>query len=346
MQQLLHHTGGWDRDKSFDPMFRSRQISGVEDKTTRGTARTIIRYMLRQPLQFGAGDAMPTRTSVTACWAGLIEKASGQGYEEYVRKEVLAPLGIKRMRIGHTLLKDRAPGEVRYYTAKDRTVPAILGPDLGKPVPVPYGGWYLEAMDSHGAWIASAGDLVRFAAAFNDPAKCKILNAKSIALMFAPPSGKVGHRPDGKPKEEFYACGWDIAMLKDGKFNSFHSGSLDGTSTLLVRRSDNLTWAVLFNSRGSGGKNEPSERHRRAASQGGERSENVAEEVGSASPQRKARTSGTAGNCPARPCCALRARRLSCLPLCTSLERSDTINRCFSALSNARGMILAFKRKA
>jgi hypothetical protein len=42
---------------------------------------------------------------------------------------------IKRMRVGHMLLKDRLPGEVHYYTAKNETGAAILGPDLGKQVP-------------------------------------------------------------------------------------------------------------------------------------------------------------------------------------------------------------------
>ena len=27
IRQLLHHTGGWDRDQSFDPMFRSDEIA-------------------------------------------------------------------------------------------------------------------------------------------------------------------------------------------------------------------------------------------------------------------------------------------------------------------------------
>ena len=76
--------------------------------------------------------------------------------------------------------------------------------------------------------------------------------------MFAPPPGKLGHKADGSVKEVYYACGWNVRPMGDGKFNSWHNGSLDGTSTLLVRRHDNLTWAVLFNSRDSGGKGEPS----------------------------------------------------------------------------------------
>src|SRR6202044_1462244 len=134
----------------------------------------IIRYMLRQPLQFEPGTKS-VYSNFGYCLLGrVIEKASGLGYEEYIRKEVLAPLGIQRMHIGHSLLKDRRPDEVHYYAGK-KQFPAVVGPDLGMPVPAPYGSWNHEALDSHGGWIASAGDLVRFAAAFNEPAKCKIL---------------------------------------------------------------------------------------------------------------------------------------------------------------------------
>ena len=124
-----------------------------------------------------------------------------------------------------------------------------MGPRLGKPVPWPYGGWCLESMDSHGGWIASAEDLVRFAAAFDDPDHCKILGAKSIETMFARPPGAAGEDKDGKPAASYYGCGWAVQPVGDGKANTWHNGSLDGTSTLLVRRWDGLTWAVLFNSR-------------------------------------------------------------------------------------------------
>jgi N-acyl-D-amino-acid deacylase len=48
----------------------------------------------------------------------------------------------------------------------------------------------------------------------------------------------------------YYGCGWLVRVLgpKDG-INTWHTGALDGTASLLVRRSDGLTWAVLFNTR-------------------------------------------------------------------------------------------------
>jgi N-acyl-D-amino-acid deacylase len=105
-------------------------------------------------------------------------------------------------------------------------------------------------MDSHGGWIASAVDLVRFASSFDDPRHSKILSAKSIETIFARPPGETGLTKDGKPKPVYYGCGWEVRHVGSGeKINTWHNGALDGTSTLLVRRADGLTWAVLFNTR-------------------------------------------------------------------------------------------------
>lgn len=67
--------------------------------------------------------------------------------------------------------------------------------------------------------------------------------------MFARPAGAAGHDADGQPLAACYGCGWSVRPTGDGRANHWHTGSLDGTSTLLVRRSDGFVWAVLFNSR-------------------------------------------------------------------------------------------------
>src|SRR5262249_53134841 len=144
----------------------------------------------------------------------VIEKVSGQSYESYVRKEVLAPVGVHSMKLGKTLETERARGEVKYYAPGKNL--AVLGPQLGKPVPNPYGAWCIEAMDSHGGWIASAEDLVRFASAFDHPGKCKILKEKSIEEMFARPEGLAGHTPQGKPLAAYYAFGWQVRPTNAG----------------------------------------------------------------------------------------------------------------------------------
>jgi CubicO group peptidase (beta-lactamase class C family) len=252
VRHCLQHTGGWDRDKSFDPMGAETAENVVKALKVRLPIhpKQIIRYMMGKPLDFAPGTAYAYSNFGYCVLGRVIEAVTRKPYEEFVSREILAPLGIQHMRLGMNLLKDRASSEVKYYDGKRRTGRAISGPKIGALVPLPYGVECLETMDANGGWIASAIDLVRFAAALDDPRKCPILREATIETMLAPPPGPVGHGPKGNPKESYYACGWDVrpVVRKPGKYTKWHGGLLAGTSTLLVCRDDGINWAVLFNS--------------------------------------------------------------------------------------------------
>jgi N-acyl-D-amino-acid deacylase len=247
VRHCLEHTGGWDRDRSFDPMFRSVAFARELNLTPPAKACDVIECMLGVPLDFAPGERYAYSNYGYCLLGRVIEQLSGKSYEEYVRESVLAPLGIRDMQIGKTLPEGRAAGEVKYYDGGKG--PAVVGEMLGEPVPHPYGAWYLEAMDSHGGWIASAEDLVKFAASFDVPAACPILKPESIAAMFSRPAGPAGYEADGKPKAAYYGLGWNVRPVGENGANTWHTGSLPGTSTLLVRRHDGLDWCVLFNRR-------------------------------------------------------------------------------------------------
>jgi CubicO group peptidase (beta-lactamase class C family) len=245
---LLHHTGGWETEKTFEPMFYAPPIVEELKAKLPLDQQTIIRYMLRKPLQFDPGSHHAYSNFGYCLLGRVIEKVSGTTYEAYVQQHVLAPLGIKRMRLGKTLLKDRAKDEVHYYTANNKKGPAVVGPELGVPVLEPYGTFYLEAMDSHGAWLASSEDIVRFGMAFDNPRRCKILTEKGIVTMLSRPPGQPGLDSSGNPAESYYACGWNVRPSGKG-VTFWHAGSMPGTSTILVCRQDGWRWAALFNTR-------------------------------------------------------------------------------------------------
>lgn len=248
ISHLLHHTGGWDRDKSFDPMFRSVKIARHFKIPPPAMPADIIRYMTAQPLDFDPGGAYAYSNFGYSLLGRVIEHVTRMKYGDYVRRQVLAPLGIGQMQLGATPAAGRRPNEVRYYDLKGRTGPSVIG-KIGQQVPLPYGTWCLEAMDAHGGWIASAVELVRFASAFDVPERCRILQRPGIMTMFARPQGPAGYKPGGQAKPVYYACGWSVREAGRGGHNTWHNGALDGTSTLLVRRHDGLNWAVLFNCR-------------------------------------------------------------------------------------------------
>jgi N-acyl-D-amino-acid deacylase len=216
VEQVLHHKGGWDRDKSGDPMFMPIKIAKAFNAKPPANQEQIIRYMMGKPLDHDPGKK-EVYSNFGYCVLGrVIERASGEKYEDYVKKHLLKPLGITGMRLGHTLEEQRAKGEVKYYDAGEGR--AVRGPQFGKKVPFPYGAWNLEAMDAHGGWIASAVDVARFASALDEPKRFPALGGERIKNWFSP------------------------VYIFNGGFN--------GTSTQMARPKINgVTWAVLFNSR-------------------------------------------------------------------------------------------------
>ncbi|MGO8675349.1 MAG: serine hydrolase domain-containing protein [Limisphaerales bacterium] len=249
LRHCLHHTGGWDRDASGDPMFRSLETARAVGVAAPANAEAIIRYMLGQPLDFDPG-ARYAYSNFGYCLLGrVIEKVGGRPYEQFVREEVLAPMGIRGMRLGASLESGRAEGEVRYYTPDDREGPSVF-PGLPAKVPEPYGTFCLEALDSHGGWLASAPDLARFAAVLDAPGDSTCLKPDTRRVLYEPPAPPVSRNPDGSLADHFYGCGWSVRPAgKEGRANYSHNGSLPGTFTLLSRWSDGLSWAVLFNQR-------------------------------------------------------------------------------------------------
>ena len=159
VRQLLTHTAGWDRDRSFDPMFRPLKIAESLDAPAPAKPETIIRYMLRQPLDFAPGQKYAYSNFGYCLLGRLIEQATGKQYEQAVRELVLDPCGAGGLELGHTLVSQRAGDESRYYSqpAEERTRCVLAD---GEDVCWPVGGFYLEAMYALGGWLGSASVLL------------------------------------------------------------------------------------------------------------------------------------------------------------------------------------------
>src|SRR5262249_50927473 len=164
IRNLLTHSGGWDAIKSGDPIVApfSQQISSAMGIAFPPTPTAIISYMLDRQLDFDPGTRFAYSNFGFLVLGRVIEQVSGLTYSEFVRLEVLAPLGIERMRPGRTPLSLRAPGEVRYYDYPGAPLVDSLIPGVTGKVTEPYSGIIaFESVDSAGSWIASSIDLVR-----------------------------------------------------------------------------------------------------------------------------------------------------------------------------------------
>ncbi len=247
IRHLLEHRSGWDRDQSFDAMFQSVRFAKETETPAPADQAAVIKAMLSQKLDFDPGERYAYSNFGYCLLGRVIEKLTGQTYEAYVKEKVLAPIGITAMKIGASRLEGRSANEVRYY--QPGSGKSVFQNDLDQEVPWQYGGWNLEAMDSHGAWIASAIDIATFAAAFDDAEHCPILNKTSLDLMYQRPPGLAGYDKDGNEKPTFYSLGWQNRPVEAGKVNHWHTGSLSGTATIMIRRIDGKTLVALLNTR-------------------------------------------------------------------------------------------------
>lgn len=244
VRDLLRHSGGWDRGVSFDPMFRSREIAAALGVAPPADAAAIIRYMMGQPLDHDPATRYAYSNFGYCLLGRIIEKITGQAYDAYVKSAVLVPAGADGMVLGRSLAADRAPGEVVYYDYDGAPLAASVF-DVGPAsVPWPYGGFALEPMDAHGGWLASATDLLEFLLAVDGrAAPADVLQPATTALMVErPPLAEY------QGAASYYALGWQVRPT-GADANWWHTGSLPGTATIMVRAANNLAWVALFNSR-------------------------------------------------------------------------------------------------
>jgi N-acyl-D-amino-acid deacylase len=231
-----------DRDKSGDPIDKVPQIARDLNVPYPVSAEQVMRWTMGRPLDHDPGTKFAYSNIGYLILGRVIEAVSGQKYETYVKSAVLGPVDAKRMEIGHALPSLRPAAEVSYFDQKGRKAPSLFLPNAGTMVPEVDAGMNIEGFEAHGGWIASAADLVRFAASFDGPEGPVLLNRETVATMF--------ERPAGEKNDVWYGCGWHVrtAGPNGAGRNTWHDGLLiPGTSALLVRRWDGLTWAVLFN---------------------------------------------------------------------------------------------------
>lgn len=244
IRNLLQHSGGWDRNVSPDPMFDDSIVAATAlGEESPASSETLIRYMLGQPLDFDPGTQFEYSNFGYCVLGRILERITQQRFEEYIRSHLLAGVGIDRMHIGQTLATGRAPGEVSYYMQVGSGEKSSVFPFGPTTVPEPYGGYYLEAQDSHGGWLANAPDLLKFWNAIDGLRGAALLNPQSLAEMTQRPS-----IPYWTDTPVWYGLGFDIIPADTG-YDWWHDGSLPGARTYVLRTHDGYAWAALFNMR-------------------------------------------------------------------------------------------------
>lgn len=221
VRQLLEHKGGWNRDTSGDLAFRDVSIANALGISSPPGIANSARYILSQPLQFTPGTTS-NYSNIGYMFLGMVvEEVSGQSYESYMDNKILEMANIPAWEInaGRTLAANKNPREPHYsspYSSQNVFDPS--GPSVSSP----YGGWDHEKALAYGGLIGSA---------------------KAMAIL----------------AEDRIAAGPEIGKLRSDytTFSSYwwyHTGSLDGTDTLMLQASwKDWTYSILFDRRPTDG---------------------------------------------------------------------------------------------
>jgi CubicO group peptidase (beta-lactamase class C family) len=140
--QLLEHKGGWDREATFDPMFRTKQIEKELKLSDPVTPTNVIEFMLTKQLQFNPGEKSVYSNFGYCVLGRVLEKVMKKPYAECIHQSICRPLGIRDIKLGYGSVKKRDSREVWY--------------------PVDEDAFSLDIMDAHGGLIASAPALCQF----------------------------------------------------------------------------------------------------------------------------------------------------------------------------------------
>jgi len=169
VQQLVDHAGGWnDTQSGFDPVFNLRKISQLMGLSRPPTKNEVARYMYGEPLQFQPGTQDFNTNSQNYSNFGylmlglIIEAVSGMPYVDFVRQNVMAPLGLNDLHLSRMTAGPLQGQEVSYDepavgpTPFDWTSNALL--------PNAYGGegYLTDIMDSGGGLMTSGLTLATF----------------------------------------------------------------------------------------------------------------------------------------------------------------------------------------
>jgi CubicO group peptidase (beta-lactamase class C family) len=204
--QLVTHTSGIH---NFTDV---KEYNASKRATSR--LQTQLALIGGMPLDFDPGTRMNYSNTGYLLLGEVIEKASGQKWEDYLRKEIFLPAGMTDTRVDSDtdVIPRRASGFIA-NNGNPRNADFI---DMRIP-------------GAAGALISTTGDLLKWdQALYNE----KILPASTIARLF-------------QPEKNNYAYGWMIETL-NGKKTVGHGGGIDGFVTNISRFPEDKTLIVFL----------------------------------------------------------------------------------------------------
>jgi N-acyl-D-amino-acid deacylase len=249
IQELLEHTGGWDRNvthsyqgKTYsEPVDIANYIATQEGVGEPGTCQDVISAFLSVPLDHAPGTVYAYSDFGYCVLGRVLEAVSGMGYEQYVQQNILKPLGIGRQKLTATMMSDTVNGEVTYYDIPGAALVQSIFPFVTGKVARPYGEKFLETLDSSGGWVANAVDLVRFVEGIDGRHGGPLLSTATVKLMTTYTAAQ------GFTTSSYYGLGFNMAPNGTG-IRWTKDGANAGVASYLTHSPSGFSWAFILNS--------------------------------------------------------------------------------------------------
>lgn len=231
IEQLLRHKAGFT-NYAGDAIFSTRYIMQQNHLTTPPDHRTLLRIVLRRHLGYTPGTAQRYCNIGYTLLSLIIEKRTGMSYENFMQRYVLNPAGCYDFHIAGNYLKDRRPNETVYYMHSS-SVPVPEFNNSGRMVVRCYGENDITTALGAGAWVASAAELCRLVASIDgDRTVPDVISPQAVKLM-------TQEMPDHQ-----FSLGWNYTPRNRPWIRT---GSLVGTSALVLRYPDGECWVFITN---------------------------------------------------------------------------------------------------
>ena len=226
VRHLLLHAAGFDPHKGGDYTQMGRKIARQMGEKPPISDELLIRYAFSRPLAYAPGTEQHYSNFGFFLAREVIQRASGQPYERYVRQHVLQPAGISDMEL-ERLSPSYAVNEVRRYGRGQRELPGGRGP-LGPPA---------------GSWIGSAVDMARFLTALDGGRGKVLLSPPFYRQMLAAPPAPLKPRENGS----HFGLGWDVVLSGSDGIRFSKNGGVAGIHAYIEHLPGGLDWVVLLN---------------------------------------------------------------------------------------------------
>ena len=231
VEHLLRHQAGFTT-RGGDVMFSTSRFMQQHGLSHPPSTDFLVRKELGKRLAYEPGTYQEYSNFGYLLLSLIIERVSGMPYETFMQQEVFAPAGCHHFSLGGNYLKDRLPGETRYFMHAD----AEPGPSfdgLYASVEKCYGGNHIEGLLGAGGWIGSVPELARLVCSIDGGGPLPdILDAFSV--------GQMTHYFD----KDTYGLGW-VDCTPEGEWT--RTGSFSGTSALIKVYPDGECWVMVFN---------------------------------------------------------------------------------------------------